>query len=383
MGLTLGEVVRRYGDEYQLKYGPSLLPSHRQVLRAIARCRTEALGGQVYVCPDCGTQDYKYHSCRNRHCPQCQYQQTQAWLQKQGELLLPTHYFLLTFTLPAGLRTLAQANQKLIYKLLFRVTAAASQVLAKDPHYVGGQLGMIGVLHTWTRNLAYHPHIHYLVTGGGSAADGVWQPARWARFLFPVKALSKLVRAKFRQALRKAGLEKEVPPSVWQQDWVVHCQPGGNGQTVLKYLAPYVFHVAISNRRLLALDDQGDMGNSRITFAYRTSDTGASKTMTLSVEAFLQRFLQHILPKGFVKVRYYGCFAPGCRKRLATLRQQLQPDLPTSANLSQAALVPNQTEETPDAAPICPNCGMPMRLQKTAPPLAHQPTKLSVGRSPP
>jgi hypothetical protein len=214
-------------------------------------------------------------------------------------------------------------------------------------------------------------------------ADGVWLPARWARFLFPVKALSKLVRAKFRQALRKAGLEKEVPPSVWQQDWVVHCQPGGNGQTVLKYLAPYVFHVAISNRRLLALADLGDMGTSRITFSYRTSDTGASKTMTLPVEAFLQRFLQHILPKGFVKVRYYGCFAPGCRKRLEAIRRQLTPDGSASC-LSQTETPEENPQGEPDnpkeSLPLCASCGQPMRLWQTLP---RQSLKPPAERAPP
>lgn len=383
MGLTLGEVVRRFGDEYLAKYADAILPSHRQVLRAIARCRTEALGGQVYRCPDCGSLDYKYHSCRNRHCPQCQYQQTQSWLENQAYLLLPTRYFLLTFTLPAGLRALTRANQKLVYNLLFRVTAEAAQTLARDPRFIGGQLGMIGILHTWSRTLAYHPHIHYLVPAGGLGKDGVWYPARWSNFLFPVKALSKLVRGKFRQALRKAGLEKEVPPSVWQQGWVVHCKPAGDGQSVLKYLAPYVFHVAISNRRLLALDDLGDMGNSRITFSYRTSDTGENKTMTLPVEAFLQRFLQHVLPKGFVKVRYYGCFAPGCRKRLEAIRRQLTPDGSASC-LSQTETPEENPQGDPDnpkeSLPLCASCGQPMRLWQTLP---RQSLKPPAGRAPP
>jgi len=379
MGLTLGEIVRRYGDEYLQKYGDGILPSHRQALQAIARCRTETLGGQLYRCPSCGTLDYKYHSCRNRHCPQCQYQQTQAWLEKQEALLLPTHYFLLTFTIPAGLRAVAQANQKQFYNLLFRVTAEAAQTLAKDLRYVGGQLGMIGILHTWTRTLAYHPHIHYLVTAGGLGADGEWQPARWARFLFPVKALSKLVRGKFRKALRKAGLDKEVPPSVWQQDWVVHCKPAGDGQTVLKYLAPYVFHVAISNHRLLALEDHGDMAHSRITFGYRSSDTGENKTMTLPVEAFLQRFLQHILPKGFVKVRYFGLFAPGCRERLTVLRLRMTPCVPTHLDTAQVA----NDGETPGTTPLCPQCGKPMQFLQTIPSLASRIARLRDERAPP
>jgi hypothetical protein len=196
------------------------------------------------------------------------------------------------------------------------------------------------------------------------------------RFLFPVKALSKLVRGKFRQALRKTGLESKVPASVWRQDWVVHCKPAGDGQSVLKYLAPYVFHVAISNRRLLAIENHGDMANSRITFGYRTSDTGENKTMTLSVEAFLQRFLQHILPKGFVKVRYYGCFAPGCRSRLDAIRQQLAPN-GSAACSSQGE---TQVENPLEILPLCPSCGQPMLLWQTLPRQSPLPPP---GRAPP
>jgi len=291
-------------------------------------------------------------------------------------LLLPTRYFLLTCTLPAGLRALAQAHQKLVYNLLFGVTADAAQALARNPRYIGGQLGMIGILHTWSRTLAFHPHIHYLVPAGGLSPARVWRPARWANYLFPVKALSKLVRGKFRQALRQAGLERQVPAQVWRQAWVVHCKFVGDGQAVLKYLAPYVFHVAISNRRLLALEDHGDLANSRLTFRYRTSGTGEDKTMTLPVEAFLQRFLQHILPKGFVKVRYYGYFAPGCRNRLAAIRQQLAPN-GFAANLSPAETPKENLLET---LPLCPSCGQPMSLLQVLP---RQPDPASAQRTPP
>jgi hypothetical protein len=366
MGIGLGEIMRRYGDEYQEKYGKNMLPSHRQAIRAIAVCRTEALGGNVYCCQACNEFEYKYHSCRNRNCPQCQHEQTQRWLEKQEKLLLPVNYFLLTFTLPSGLREVARANQKVVYDLLFRVTAEASQELAQDKRYVGGQLGLMGTLHTWTRDMAYHPHIHYLVPGGGMGANGEWIAAHWRRFLFPVKALSKLVRGKFRQALRKAGLEAAVPSGVWQQDWVVHCKPAGNGETVLKYLAPYVFHIAISNRRLLKLEDNGNMANSRITFSYRTTKTGENKTMTLSVEAFLQRFLQHVLPKGFVKVRYFGFLAAPQRKRLHQLNlhihHNMPPQLPAKSEMQQ-----EQAEDESPKTIICPNCQQPMRFLRHLP----------------
>ncbi len=180
---------------------------------------------------------------------------------------------MLTFTLPAALCEIVRSNQNLLYNLLFRISAAATQHLAKDPSFIGGQIGLVGILHTWGRNLAYHPHIHYLVPAGGLAPDTqTWLPAR-QDFLLPVKALSKIFRGKFRQALQKTALFTQVPAKVWQQDWVVHCKPVGNGRTALKYLAPYVFRVAISNRRLVKLE------NDQVTFRYRATDTGQPKLL--------------------------------------------------------------------------------------------------------
>ena len=322
MGLELAEIFRQYGPAYCQKYANQLLSSHRQVMRAIEQCRTEALGGQVYTCPECGEVQYSYHSCRNRHCPKCQNDKAQEWLEAQQDMLLPVLYFMLTFTLPAALCEIVRSNQSLLYNLLFRISAAAAQHLAKDPRFVGGQIGLVGILHTWGRDLAYHPHIHYLVPAGGLTTNTqTWLPAR-QDFLLPVKALSKIFRGKFRQALVKTTLFTQIPPKVWQQDWVVHCKLVGNGRTALKYLAPYVFRVAISNCRLIKLE------NGQVTFCYRATDTGEPKLCTLSAELFIHRFLQHVLHKGFVKVRYFGFYAHGCRKRLAALRQQLEQKYP-------------------------------------------------------
>jgi hypothetical protein len=238
MALELADIFRQYAPAYRQKYAAHLLASHRQAMRAIERCRTQALGGQLFACPACGEVRYSYHSCRNRHCPKCQHQQTQDWLEVQQGLLLDVPYFLLTFTLPSELRQFASQNQKLIYNLLFRASAQATQQLARDPRFVGGQIGMLGVLHTWTRNLAYHPHVHYLVPGGGVGSDGnTWLPAR-RDFFLPVKALSKLFRAALQRALRRTALYTQIPSKVWQRAWVVHCKPVGNGQAALKYLAP-------------------------------------------------------------------------------------------------------------------------------------------------
>lgn len=354
---TLATIVQKHGSEYQAKYHDRLLPSHRRTLRDIAHCRTATLGGHVYYCDVCEQIHYQYHSCQNRHCPQCQHNQGQQWLERQQATLLPVPYFMVTFTLPSGLHEVARSHQKIVYNILFRASATALKELAWDPRYVGGQIGMVGVLHTWGRQLNYHPHVHYLVPAGGLSADGEhWLSAR-GNFLIPVKALSILFRAKFRDALKKAELFKVVPAEVWQQDWVTHCKPVGKGQGALKYLAPYIFRVAIGNRRIIRSDD------SKVTFRYRESDTGTWRTCTLTAEEFLRRFLLHVLPKGFVKVRYYGLFSPSRRYLLPLLQLWLGADDFTQEAQSTQA----ETEPTP-AIVVCPTCGHVMRwIQKVRP----------------
>lgn len=365
MALELADICRDYGPAYRQKYADKLLPSHRQVMSAIERCRTEALGGQLYGCPTCQEFQYSYHSCRNRHCPKCQHQLTQAWLEGQRQLLLPVPYFMLTFTLPAQLRELVSKNQEQMYHLLFRASAQATQALALDPRYVGGQVGLVGILHTWTRNLFYHPHVHYLVPGGGLAPNGDWLPAR-NKFFLPVRALSKLFRAAFWRALKHTDLFQQIPKAVWYKKWVVHCKPVGDGQAALKYLAPYIHRVAISNRRLVGIQRHGNMQTSLVTFQYRTSDTGQLKLCTLTVEHFIQRFLQHVLPSGFVKVRYYGFFGATVRDRLALLQRQL-------GNLSvpDPAAEPETQTSTPEPRHkiTCPKCGAPMLFHRELPPV--------------
>lgn len=360
MALELAEIFRAYGLAYRQKYAEHLLPSHHQAMRAIEQCRTEALGGQVFSCAECGEVRYSYHSCRNRHCPKCQHEQTQAWLELQRRLLLNVPYFMLTFTLPSELRQLASRNQRLFYGLLFQASAQAAQKLAQDPRFIGGQIGLIGVLHTWTRNLTFHPHIHYLAPGGGLSPNGTWLPARY-RFFLPVKALSRLFRAAFLSALKKHPVSSQIPPAVWQKAWVVHCKPVGDGQAALKYLAPYIHRVAISNRRLLSCDHRGSLETSQVSFQYRASDTGQLKHATLSVEHFIQRFLQHILPQGFVKVRYFGFFAATQRPRLEILQQQLGSAQP-EVQLQPAS----QAQDS--STPPCPKCGAPMLFQRDLPP---------------
>lgn len=376
--VELAEIFRQYGPAYRAKFGDRLLPSHRQAMWAIEHCRTEALGGHVYHCPDCDQRVYQYHSCRNRHCPKCQNEQAQHWIEHQQNLLLPVPYFMLTFTLPAPLRPVARSHQTPLYDLLFRTSVSATQHLAADPHFVGGQLGLVGVLHTWGRTLTYHPHVHYLIPAGGLADEGqTWRPAH-DDFLVPVKALSGIFRARFRDALRATELFDLVPATVWEQDWVVHCQAVGNGETAFKYLAPYIFRVAISNSRILTVEDD------HVTFRYRASDSGQAKLCTLAAEEFIHRFLQHVLPKGFVKVRYYGFLSVAQRSHLTTIRQQLAPVM----TVAWSTFAPCVTDKsTPGAAsfltPVIPLVTDVPSLTSLTPPTPADPTASSTVSSSP
>ena len=363
MALELADIFRRYGPVYRQKYASRMPGNHFQAMRAIEQCRTPALGGQVYRCPNCEQVQYSYHSCRNRHCPKCQNENAQIWLEQQQELLLNVPYFLLTFTLPAAFNEVARSNQCLLYDLLFKTSAAATQQLALEPRWIGGQIGMMGVLHTWGRNLAYHPHIHYLVPAGGwQEREQRWIPTRH-NFLLPVRALSRVFRAKLQRALRDTDCYTRLPANVWQQEWVVHCEAVGSGLNALQYLAPYIFRVALSNNRLLKLE------NDRVTFRYRDTQTGAEKRCCLGAHAFIHRFLQHVLPHHFVKVRYYGFFAPTRRARLTTLRHSLLAA--TDLNIRQAART-DLSLGTPASQPhtiLCPHCGQPMLFVHTLSPL--------------
>ena len=360
MALELADIFRQYAPAYRQKYASRMPACHLKAMRAVEQCRTAVLGGQVYRCPNCEQVQYSYHSCRNRHCPKCQNGRAQRWLEQQQDWLLPVPYFLLTFTLPPGFHGVARSHQRLFYDLLFKTSAAATQLLAHNPRWIGGQIGMLGVLQTWGRNLAYHPHLHYLVPGGGLSTDGHnWQPTRH-NFFLPVSALSRVFRGKLQQALRHTDCYPQIPAKVWRQKWVVHCEPVGSGLNALKYLAPYVFRVAISNNRIRKLE------NDCVTFRYRDTETGAEKRCTLSAEEFIHRFLQHVLPRGFVKVRYYGFFAATQRAKLVALQQYLG-HLPAPIPSAQTQPKTNQTQPSPKF--LCPHCGQPMLFQQTLAPI--------------
>ena len=313
---SLAEIIRQYGSLYLEKYRSRLLPSHKRALHDILRCRTPDLGGQTWFCSDCNDYHYSYHSCRNRHCPKCENDKATQWLESQKNLLLPVQYFMATVTVPEGLRPLIRQNQKALYSLLFKSSAEAIQDLALDKRFIGGKTGLLGVLQTWTRHLVYHPHIHFIIPGCALDEKGKIRKAQ-KDFFVHHDPLSRLIKGKFKYGCRKLGLFDQIPPVVWKQHWNVGIEPVGTGEAALKYLAPYIFRVAISDRNILSLI------NGKVTFRLKNADTHKYETCTLDAMKFLSRFLQHVLPRCFVKVRYYGFLASKNRAVLDVVKKQL------------------------------------------------------------
>ena len=361
--VKIADIFRIHGPEYREKFGARMLPSHLKAMEAIEQCRTEALGGQVYFCESCQELHYSYHSCKNRHCPTCQNGQGQKWLEEQKEMLLPVSYFMVTFTVPEELRDLIRSHQRDLYNILFRTSAAALQELAYDPRFVGGKIGMHGVLQTWTRDMLYHPHVHFLVPGGGlSPDDSTWLPSR-EDFFVHVKPLSILFRAKFRDELKKTDLFLQVDPQVWSKSWVVDCEPVGSGEEAFRYLAPYIFRVAITNNRILSLED------GKVTFEYKDSSTAQMKQCTLTAEEFIRRFLQHVLPDRFIKVRSYGFLAPSNRHLLKKIKELLGGvSTPETESIGK-----NSNFKEPQDVLRCPKCGGILILVETIKPQSRRP----------
>jgi hypothetical protein len=301
----LADVARRHGPAYLKRYGDRVLPSHARALHAITHCRTPSLGAHLGLCARCAHRHVLYHSCRHRACPRCGSEQTDNWLAQQRDLLLPVAYFHVTFTLPSELRRLVRSHQRLLLGVLFRAAYQALSEMCADDRYLGGQIGALAVLHTWTRALIYHPHVHMLVPAGALLDDGSWQPARkrgQKLYLVPERALARLFAGKFLAMARRALPEDVALPSIEQgTNWVVairRVEPGPDA--VLNYLGRYVHRTALDDRALVAMDEHS------VSFRYRDSRTRQSKLMHLSAHEFLRRFLQHVLPKGFHRVRSYG-----------------------------------------------------------------------------
>lgn len=348
---AIAEIFRTFGPEYLERFGGAMPAEHRKATEAIMECRTQEAGIAYYECEHCGHQQVVYRSCGNRHCPTCQHARTRQWLETQTERQLPGHHFMITFTVPESVRRFIRSHQRIAYSALFRASSEAIKKLAKDEKHIGGDLpGFFGVLHTWGRTLEYHPHIHYVVAGGAlSTGDGVWHPSG-TDFYLPVRALSVIFRAKFRTEMEKAGLLSEIPPEVWQAGWNVNCQAVGESAASVRYLAPYVFKVALSDSRIVRVE------NRAVTFRYKKPRSERWRTMTLDVMEFLRRFLQHVLPTGFMKIRYYGFMNPNCKT---------EPEIiSTLIELSYGFEVTRPEAEPESWEPLtCPHCGGPLRLR--------------------
>jgi hypothetical protein len=364
--VEVADVLRAQGEHF-LEQHPWLSVQQRTVLRALQRCRTAALGGHLDRCDTCGHRTISYNSCRNRHCPKCQAQARARWLAARERDLLDVPYVHVVFTLPHTLDLLCRRNAACVYHLLFRASAATLLEVAADPRHLGAEIGVLSILHTWGQTLVRHPHVHCVVPAGGFALDHQrWVTPKYTGFFLPVKVLSRVFRGKFVEGLRRAYAMGELDlggasavlrnparwhalvDSVFQTDWVVYAKPAfGGAAAVLRYLGRYTHRVAISNRRLLAFD--GD----RVTFQWKDyRHDGEWRTLTLTALEFLRRFVQHILPRGFVRIRQFGYLANSCRAARLTLARQL---------LSTRAAPPRPTD-APATAWHCPLCGALMTV---------------------
>ncbi|NNK07414.1 MAG: hypothetical protein HKP50_08915 [Myxococcales bacterium] len=352
--VELAEIFRDAGPAYLQRFGDRMLPSHKRVLHDIVACRTAALGGEMYFCLRCEIERSVYHSCRNRHCPKCQGHEAEKWLEKQRRQLLPCSYGFATFTVPAGLREVTRSHQRTAYPILLRAAAVAVLEVARDRRFIGGLTGLMAVLHTCSRTMIFHPHVHIVFPVGGLGDDGhSWIKPRKRKYILPSYAVSKIFRERVEREFRREGLYDLAPKKTWCRPWRTKMILVGTGEKVLLYLSRYLFRVAISNERILAYD--GD----RVTFKAK------QETVTLGVEEFIRRFLQHVLPKNFVKVRYFGLWASACRPKLEKARTILQDH---HAAIGKEPPRTASAEPAPRPAPRCPKCGCPYdRLPVTIP----------------
>ncbi len=346
--LELAEVVRRHGHRLG-----DISGEQERILRAIVSCRTAALGGHVQTCDHCRHQRIAYNSCRNRHCPRCQGTACARWMEDRAAELLPVEYFHVVFTLPDTFNALALGNKRVVYGVLFDAAAQTLLEVAANPKHLGARIGFLAILHTWGQNLSLHPHVHCVVPGGGITPDGKWVACR-AGFFLPVRILSRVFRGKFIDLLRRAraagkliGFEDDrafdrlIDASV-RHDWVVYAKPpfGGPAQ-VLKYLSRYTHRIAISNRRLLSIDEHN------VTFNYKDYAHGnRRRTMTLDGREFLRRFLLHAVPRAFVRIRHFGLLANRVRQQnLAACRRLLATPMASVGGVADIE------------PPCCPVCG--------------------------
>lgn len=366
---TLGDVIRRFGADLLLRRGATLSPAQHAVLSTLGRCHTPALGGHLYRCDECGNEQPAYNSCGNRHCPSCVGNRSAQWLDERKAELLPVPYFHVVFTLPEEISALALGNKMEVYSILFRAVSETLLELAADPRHLGVRLGFLALLHTWTQTLLHHPHIHCIVPAGGLTPDGGQWKSASAKFLLPIRAVQRLYRGKFLAYLTEAARAGKLQfagvtaslaePSRFaaflreqrRKDWVVYFKPPfGSPEQVLKYLAGYTHRVAISDRRIQKIE--GDT----VSFSYLDRKNGHQRrTMTLDGVEFLRRFLLHVLPTGFVRIRYYGLMANRVRAaNLARCRELLAGSEPAAAApTSPSPSTPEAPREDPRRCSAC------------------------------
>lgn len=323
-----------------------------RTLDAIRRCRTASLGGHVDLCTSCGHTRISYNSCRNRHCPKCQQIQRERWIQAREAELLPATYFHVVFTLPEALNKLCLYEPAKVYKLLFDTAWSVMKSFAHDKKHLGAETGMIAILHTWGQNLSLHPHLHCIVPGGGLTKGGKWLPARSkGKYLFPVEAMSDVLRARFVAALRRTikGLDRSFYDALFKTSWVIYAKrPFGGPKQVIEYLGRYTHKIAISNHRLLVITDKA------VTFHYKDyRDDSKRKIMTLDAREFIRRFSLHILPKGFMRIRHYGILSSSRKQNtLPLIHQQLNSlyEVPEKKDWKQ---ISSALGFNPDCCPLC------------------------------
>jgi hypothetical protein len=330
MGVEVQQIFRMHGPQFLSAHKLSIV--QQKAFKAISSCRTSALGAHIDTCDECGCEKFSYNSCRNRHCPKCQTFEKEAWLDRQSANLLDCGYFHVVFTVPAQLNPVFYQNQQAMYGLLFRAASETLLELCADEKYLGAVPGITAVLHTWGQNLCYHPHLHCVVTGGGLTKIGRWNESR-KKFLVPVKVLTKKFRGKFLALLQRQKLAffgehrhlnsqaefSRLLQKLYATDWIAYCKPPfGSAQKVLDYLGRYTHRVAISNNRILSCD------NGKVAFRYRDyADDNKHKVMILDADEFIRRFLMHVLPAGFRKIRHFGLFASRDKQQRITLCKRL------------------------------------------------------------
>lgn len=350
---TINDILRQFGSAYLLKFAGQMSQDQRKALRALQRCRQPEAGWVMYYCQGCQRVHQVPKACGNRHCPSCQGDKARNWLAQQQARLLPCAYFMLTFTVPSQLRRFVRSHPKECYRALMVAAYQSMATLAKDPRYMGSSnIGATGVLHTWGRDMNYHPHVHFIVPGGAISQSGTqWLPSR-TNYFVSVLALSKIFRAKFKDMMQQCGLLDQIDSAVWQQEWVVNSQAVGDGRHSLRYLAPYVFRVAIGNHRIAKVELNADE-TGKVTFMVKPSKQRSYRPMTVTAEEFIRRFLQHVLPRGLQKVRHFGFM----HKRSKVSSSWLSMLVTVTLNMTYTLIVGAEPMAVKKPAARCPDCG--------------------------